>query len=82
MLWAVSGCSGPRGVGMLWADSGCSGLTQDALCPRGVGMGGQREHQAVSTQHTPFPPACPCSRCGSTLFSQHLLRSWPRDSPC
>lgn len=75
----------------LLGESGCPGLIQDALDtvgrrdvldPRGVRMGGQREHQTVSTQHTSFLPACPCSRCGSTSFSQHLLRSWPRDSPC
>ena len=66
----------------LLGESGCSGLIQDVLGPRGVRMGGQREHQAVSTQHNSFLPACPCSCCGSTSFSQHLLRSWPRYRPC
>lgn len=61
----------------LLGESGCSGLIQDALDPegrrdvlgpRGVRMGGQREHQAVSTQHTSYLPV-PVSAASLLHFS-------------
>lgn len=84
MLWAVSGCSGPRG------GLGCSGLTQDAwadsrdaLCPRGAGMGRAEWSTKLCPLSTlPSHLPVPVPAADLLCFPQHLLRSWPRGCPC